>query len=961
MEEFIMKKIYQYITILFVGIAALSSCADDNEIQVLEQKVESATIKLNFQTQSNRKVVNSRATEAENKLFDLHFYVFSAEDKSLTGYAKLVSESGNLETPGPAGVEITAKTGESYIYAVANIDKSSTYYLDADDKALLNVTDVTSSSLMLDDFLAIRFHRRFGTEGSELFSPDPVDNVFMMSGYLNDGNPVIIQKDNSGNATLAEGVNVIKLYRILAKNTLTIDTNDKFTPKYYRLCNVPVGGALIPHTDISDVDAYTDDNITDEEVESSYRWNFDGETTISFYYPENLQEAVGSSNNWKDREENDWTGGVKTFTNASADASYIEIHGDYVSGNVKATVSYTIHFGDFSNSNWNNFQVVRNHAYVYSVTINGVDDIEVEAKKEGDNPYAEGLIIETDGSGIAYDLDAHYEARVMSFTKSSITALKAVNDDKPGYFVNVKTPFGETSETVYVKEDSVYNIGGDPLCAIDDVSTLFEGEEDYQWMEFVRHTESNRFNDSDAYPCKYPGIQSDDRLNVFELLAELYKEETYGNEETIYYTCFVNENYYKDKAWLEYVNQDPRVMLIANNLNVSEDGKSLYAKVAYSVSQRSISTFYTNENVNAFGTEIFDEEELYFKTSGEKLSKNKYGTIKSPHDWNAFTSAEATNVNARAKVGWYDDYVKNKENIQPLYNTVAKACMSRNRDLNGNGDIDEGEVKWYLAAVEQYRALFFGQNALVQDAYLVTRDDMEKINREIGPYIKTNDFGHEYRGQYHYFSASDGNKTIFWPEEGVTTCGVNDSWGYAELVRCIRTLESEGDGLTDPEPYYSFSGNTFEMDGIVATRGYTEEPLMNHNEILPSNNLFSSFVVASSNLKKSSGSEIFTLEEITDSSIDPCVNYREGSPDIKWRSPNQKEFALMLSEMDELTEEQYGTRTRFSGDDSHSYENYNYKWTWHDTPGFWSEHGRINVGENGLESGVRVRCVRDKE
>ena len=136
---------------------------------------------------------------------------------------------------------------------------------------------------------------------------------------------------------------------------------------------------------------------------------------------------------------------------------------------------------------------------------------------------------------------------------------------------------------------------------------------------------------------------------------------------------------------------------------------------------------------------------------------------------------------------------------------------------------------------------------------------------------------------------------------------------------------------------------------------------MNHNEILPSNNLFSSFVVASSNLKKSSGSEIFTLEEITDSSIDPCVNYREGSPDIKWRSPNQKEFALMLSEMDELTEEQYGTRTRFSGDDSHSYENYNYKWTWHDTPGFWSEHGRINVGENGLESGVRVRCVRDKE
>ena len=287
-----MKKIYQYIAILFVGMAALISCADDHEIQAIEQKVESATIKLNFQTQSNRKVVNSRATEAENKLYDLHFYVFSAEDESLTGYAKLVSESGNLETSGPIGVEITAKTGESYIYAVANINKSSTYYLNADDKALLNVTDVASSSLNLDDFLAIRFNRRFGTEGSELFSPDPVDNVFIMSGYLNDGHPVTIQKDASGNVGISEGENVIKLYRILAKNTLTIDTNDKFTPKYYRLCNVPVGGALVPHADISDVDAYTDDNMTDEDVESSYRWNFDGETTISFYYPENLQHIL---------------------------------------------------------------------------------------------------------------------------------------------------------------------------------------------------------------------------------------------------------------------------------------------------------------------------------------------------------------------------------------------------------------------------------------------------------------------------------------------------------------------------------------------------------------------------------------------------------------------------------------------------------------------------------------------
>ena len=33
MEEFIMKKIYQYIAIFFVGMAALRSCDDDHEIK----------------------------------------------------------------------------------------------------------------------------------------------------------------------------------------------------------------------------------------------------------------------------------------------------------------------------------------------------------------------------------------------------------------------------------------------------------------------------------------------------------------------------------------------------------------------------------------------------------------------------------------------------------------------------------------------------------------------------------------------------------------------------------------------------------------------------------------------------------------------------------------------------------------------------------------------------------------
>ena len=148
------------------------------------------------------------------------------------------------------------------------------------------------------------------------------------------------------------------------------------------------------------------------------------------------------------------------------------------------------------------------------------------------------------------------------------------------------------------------------------------------------------------------------------------------------------------------------------------------------------------------------------------------------------------------------------------------------------------------------------------------------------------------------------------------------------------------------------------MDGIVATRNYTEEPLEMHNEIQDANNLYSSFVVAKKDLQKSRDNYNFSLSDITGSK-DPCVNYKDEAG--SWRTPNQKEFALMNSNIRELAYDdrgnklKYGTRTKFSGSDlAGGY------WNWHNTPGFWSEGERINVG-TGHESGVRIRCVKDKK
>ena len=972
----------------FLFLIILSACTDDTSVFDMQgENGEFVTLKLNFGTQDSKEIVVSRAsTEPEKKLYDLQFYIFNAQGR-LTGYKEIYSEGESHTIPDEETVSIRTKSGESYIYAVGNINKSTTYYLDSLDLALLNIGEgisneeywdrVEASQLTREKFLSIQFKRLCGDENN-LFSPDPAGNVFVMSGYINDGNKVTIPEGNNGIAVLPDGQNYVKLYRILSKITLSIRSNASngtFTPKYYRLCNVPKGGGLVPKDSISTTSKYLANNITTAGVESSFRWNFDGNNNITFYHPENLQVAKENSSisNWKDREKNSWLNNKKTFTNAADSAAYIEIFGDYVNNakTITASVNYTIHFGDFASSN-TDFNLIRNYAYTYNVTVNGVNDIEVEAKTTTgeDNPHAEGMIVNTT-TGEHFDIDAHYEARVLAFDKSTIQTLK---NRGSGYILSIKTPFGETRETVNVKNNGVYRMGAQtPLCSLTDVDTLFTGEADYRWIKFVRNNSKNLTSGTDvsSSTCKYPGDSSESCLNIFQLLAQLYNDTTYTNNNKAYYTCFIDENYYANKSWPAFVNKDPRTMFVANELDVSADGKSLYAKVAYSISQRSISTFYKTDYcpkndsvlVRAFGTETFDEE----KECGKRLNNNNIGTFSSYQDWDARTSAVGTNENK-----YWSDNIVPVTRKQPLYSTAAKACMSRNRDLNGNDTIDAGEIRWYLAAVDQYRALFFGQKALNPDAYLIKRSDLVDIDsifrKDKNTWGNSSDNGHGYRSKYHYFTCSGGNKTIFWAEEGLTNnpTASKDKEGWvseAQLVRCIRTLQSYGDGLNNPELYYDYDNYVFELDGIKATRNYTDQPLSKHNEIDAENNLYSGFVVATKDLRVNN-SETFSFANITGNDTDYCSNYKTQNTatseekKYSWRTPNQKEIALMVSES-VLTDGNYATRTRFSGSD----EDRGY-WEWHDTPGFWTNTSQINVGGSGNTSAnnlqLKIRCVRDK-
>ena len=118
----------------FIAMAMFSACADDFENQEIlnkNQNNEFVTLSLNFQSQNDKLVEVSRsaATTEEKRLYDLHFYVFDVNG-NLTGYKEVLPTGENdliEEADNSERVSIRAKSGESYIYGVANINSSTTY------------------------------------------------------------------------------------------------------------------------------------------------------------------------------------------------------------------------------------------------------------------------------------------------------------------------------------------------------------------------------------------------------------------------------------------------------------------------------------------------------------------------------------------------------------------------------------------------------------------------------------------------------------------------------------------------------------------------------------------------------------------------------------------------------------------------------------------------------------------
>lgn len=893
-----MKKVMK-LAYLLMGVALLLSSCSEDIFPGGSESNEDVTISLAYSDVSPRDiVVNSRATEAEERHLDnLYIYIFDGNG-NLKGYKGIEGEVNlNQYTSNTTKAEITGiktRSGESYIYAVANIS-TGLYPVEtssgtvAANKLPINLNEETARAggydFTLDQLKALTFKRNN--------TSIDITSAFLMSGAVQDGNLVNITTAG----TIASGDNAIRLSRIVSKVKFTIKAakttgvTRSFKLETYDIMNIAVDGSLVGKIDGNRRNKTTNVN---NNIGNTVRPN-DVENDAQFfevYLPENLQDAVHNVTTQAERED-DSQSIPKEFTNAPANGTYVVLKGKYEettsSSTKSADVTYYVHLGDCSRDK-NNYDVERNCKYTYNITVAGVDKIIVEAKKESgaDQPGAEGVVLEYGATGKNMTLDSHYEYMVMRFYQNDIQALKKAGK---GYFYQVYALGNHTD---------VINVGATTVGKKNDVDT--------SWIQFAikcrRDGSSSTYSEDKTNrgtACSYPGTNANDLYTVDKFLKYLYDNANstsiwtggYDYNKGSYYvdaTCFISENYYKNLTWNQYVNDvDKRAFYVANEVKTSNDGRSVYAQTQYGLTQYNIQTFYDRSkagSITAYGCEtINDEEGKGFSVNGGGSTYQSAGS----DTWNGRANMVA-DINTRT-----DTWKSLKNNT-----SLIKACMSRNRDLNGDGKISDDEIRWYAPTISQYIGIWIGEEIMSGESKL--------FNKATSTLSTSNDPGCRML----YYS-STYNENTYFSEEGLAT-NHNNSAYPPKLVRCLRNLKSNDVGYNrTPAKYYTYESSVVTLNNVdekaLNTSGEQGE-LNAHTERSALNKPAKKFKISNEKYYGEGYTDGWgywhwtgvtpTQEHVVDGTFKCYNKYEEG--DKKWRVPNQRELSVMfLVDKDKIT------------------------------------------------------------
>ena len=592
-------------------------------------------------------------------------------------------------------------------------------------------------------------------------------------------------------------------------------------------------------------------------------------SSFNFWLGENKQSGLESCQTYNDREKlasigsplfssltgDGWTpANMATYVvvscaldydniiNVDNDGTIVDNGGDEVYRN--AYPDYIIHLG-YIGQDSRDFNSYRNGEYTYNVTVNGVNDIVVDAHNENEYPGEEGVV--NDLMNETIELDAHYHAFNIRLTQEEL------QNPEFGFII---TTFRDGDQYTFDEKldwNSGYLASGNNSSVAD--------RELYNWIELRATTGEDELAEYKSRYTNYTGKTT----FLLSALSEGWDGMTdQMRSDSEWYTVFVNEYAYEaiygeanygnesiNPKWRSYVNQNPRRFYIKTTRAASEDGNSVYTRSKYGVTQQSMQTYYsdqidTNDNT-AIGMERENESEgLNMRVSvsyGNSSSNGRWNVaqwlsksnndsemkllsttptndrplwenfldIQTPQHINAVigdraqggpeipdhtvTLPKLVNYGLAATATFSDPQGSNDaENFVEAIN----ACMNRNRDNNGNGRIEPEELRWYVPAMDLYLRLVLGEASLPQPIM-----DYESVSRlprgSRSGWVttsSTNRIDNDYISRYMVYASNsaDGTNNVLWAMEGMSTSLWNQAVGwsgnnsYPWQVRCVRNL-----------------------------------------------------------------------------------------------------------------------------------------------------------------------------
>ena len=465
----------------------------------------------------------------------------------------------------------------------------------------------------------------------------------------------------------------------------------------------------------------------------------------------------------------------------------------------------------------------------------------------------------------------------------------------------------------------------------------------------------------------------------------------YSNNYVARFTAFVNEYYYykhpltgaKITSWSLFTNKMPREMIITMNSDVSNDGNSSYNQLYSYISQLSIQTFYNSREIqlDAFGIETYNETPLCYWGGGNNNSAsttqgrtNQLSLININNNplWSTYINT--------GNNGWTSSVTteRGSHKLNNAYNSYDRryayyACLSRNRDLDGDGQISSDEVRWYLPSLNEYIRISIGTNAMSNASQLYFGDKSQ---------MNLSGYPDEYidNGSLYYTSGTSAQR-VFWAVERGSYGPINqysegtpnnDTESKEKPIRCIRLLPGEKNGhdissddVYEADATYVMQPATDNTPIVLNFKGRlvedlyrerTDATLNRHSEIDEANSFYDGIFVA-----ERFQDETYELREIIGynysdwynswymySRVNPCEGYSEDGYD-NWRAPNLAEFSAMNAE---------GLLSGGPGDSEPAcctrFSNLNVRY------GFGLGGYIYCPGPNqGLGWRVKIRCVRD--